>query len=116
VTEEMTQLAGEMGLIEDISQVEKDKVIGGKKGATEGRAEDKKWEIVSREETKTRIRHLTVEEWKTVKELREKNGKGSKKGWLFFNGTDGNIERLSREEWKVIEETREKNKNRGWFF
>jgi sulfur relay (sulfurtransferase) DsrC/TusE family protein len=79
------------------------------------KAHDQNWEFVRQEEKKNMIR-LTEEEWRTVSEARDKNGKGVKMGWLSFKEKEGNAVELSEEEWKVIKDAKRKNKKRGWFF
>ena len=91
------------------------KTIETEKELSMEKAHDLNREFVRQEEKKNNIR-LTEEEWKSVREARDKNGKGVKMGWLSFKEKEGNAVELSEEEWKVIKDTKEKNKKRGWFF
>ncbi|KAE9369667.1 hypothetical protein N431DRAFT_511315 [Stipitochalara longipes BDJ] len=109
--DEITRLTNTMGLIEVSARAGRENVSEGKTEIPKERAVDTKWEIVSKDE-KNNVVDLTEEEWKTVKEGREKNDKVSKKGWLFFKGEESNVAKLSDEEWKIVKEAREQQKRR----
>jgi len=117
--EEVMQLADEMGVL--VMETNEDEVKEGPKEKKKvekkevEKKEDEKWDIVFNEE-KTAVTEVTNEEWKDIKEAREKNGKWDPiRHWVFplfdFNEMETKTVELTEEEWKVVKEAREKTDN-----
>ena len=116
VVEEVTQSFDDAVLVKVNPVAEKYKTIETDKELFMEKVHDQNWEFVRQEEKKNNIVRLAEEEWKNVREARDRNGKGVNMSWLPFKEKEGNVVELSEEKWKVIKDAKEKNKKRGWFF